>query len=245
MTLSSSSIRTLCIDQDRQLLRATASYLQSHNVELFPVLKPESAVADIDRLNPDVVLLELSLAGADGFKVCRQIRERYALPVIVVTSRTEVRDRVRAFEVGADDFVPKPFHQEELLARIRAHVRRSRGLLARDTRRQVGELEIDPITRRVSLGGRPIALTSNEVAILSALAQQARRVVSRDVLLRIIHGSLDESMARSIDVIVSRIRAKIEVDPKQPQLLLTVRRAGYVLVVPTDEKQPDSSKPDS
>jgi DNA-binding response OmpR family regulator len=194
------------------------------------VPRGDLAVADVMRLRPDVVLLDLMLPGADGLEVCRQLRTRTDVPIIMVTARTEEADRVRGLEGGADDYVSKPFQSRELLARIRAQARRSRGEVGpKQDRLEVGPLVIEPVSMSVTLRGAPVVLTANEFTLIYALALRPGRVLDREQLLQLLHGAPDEAFDRSIDVVVSRVRAKLELDPKNPKLLKTVRGVGYML----------------
>jgi DNA-binding response OmpR family regulator len=205
-------------------------YLSSHGLEVHLVPRGDLAVAEVMRIRPDIVLLDLMLPGADGFEVCRQLRARTDVPIIMVTARIDEADRVRGLEGGADDYVTKPFQSRELLARIRAQARRSRGETGpKQERLEVGPLAIDPVAMSVTLRGEPIVLTANEFTLIYALALRPGRVLDREQLLQLLHGAADEAFDRSIDVVVSRVRAKLEADPKNPRLLKTVRGVGYML----------------
>ena len=220
----------LYVEDDERLARLTSDYLVSHGVDVHWIGRGEQAASEVQRLSPDVVLLDVMLPGIDGMAVCRQIRARHDVPIIMVTARTDSEDRVRALDGGADDYVAKPFQSRELLARIHAQARRARGELGpRPDRIAVGELVVDLAAREVLLRGAPVSLTTNELAVITALAQRAGRVLSREHLLQVVHGTLEEAFDRSIDVIVSRIRSKLEDDPKNPRILKTVRGAGYML----------------
>lgn len=223
-------IRVVYVEDDDRLARLTTQYLTGHRVEVHVVSRGDQAVPEVLRVRPDVVLLDLMLPGTDGLDVCRQLRSRTDVPIIMVTARTEEADRVLGLEGGADDYVPKPFQSRELLARIRAQARRARGEAGpRAERIAVGTLVIDAATMQVTVDGEPIALTTSEFALLHALAQRAGRVLGREQLLQLLHGSADEAFDRSIDVVVSRLRHKLEDDPRNPQLLKTIRGAGYML----------------
>jgi DNA-binding response OmpR family regulator len=223
-------IRVVYVEDDERLARLTTQYLSSHRVEVHVVSRGDQVIAAVLRLRPDVVLLDLMLPGVDGLDVCRQLRSRTDVPIIMVTARTEEADRVLGLEGGADDYVPKPFQSRELLARIRAQARRARGESGpRAERLVVGRLVIDATTMQVAVGDRPISLTSSEFALLHVLAQRAGRVFGREQLLQLLHGSSDEAFDRSIDVVVSRLRHKIEDDPRNPRMLKTIRGAGYML----------------
>ena len=223
-------IRVLYVEDDARLARLTAEYLESHGLEVHVVARGEAAVADVQKIRPDVVLLDLMLPGIDGFEVCRQIRARQDVPIIMVTARGEPEDRVRGLEGGADDYVAKPFQSRELLARIRAQARRARGEAGpKPERFEVGALVIDLGTREVTMRGAVVSLTTNEFSVVAALAQRAGRVLTREQLLQVVHGTLDDAFDRSIDVLISRIRSKLEEDPKTPRLVKTIRGEGYML----------------
>ena len=220
----------LYVEDDARLARLTAEYLESHGLEVHVVPRGEAAVANVGKIRPDVVLLDLMLPGIDGFEVCRQIRARQDVPIIMVTARGEAEDRVRGLEGGADDYVAKPFQSRELLARIRAQARRARGEAGpRPERIEAGALVIDMGTRTVTMRGAPVALTTNEFSVVAALAQRAGRVLTREQLLQVVHGTLDDAFDRSIDVLISRIRGKLEEDPKNPRVVKTIRGEGYLL----------------
>ena len=223
-------IRVVYVEDDERLARLTTQYLTSHDIAVHLVTRGDQAVAEVLRVRPDVVLLDLMLPGTDGIEVCRQLRERCHIPIIMVTARTEEADRVIGLEGGADDYVSKPFQSRELLARIRAQARRGRGEAGpRAERIELGGLVIDAAAMEVTLDGKPIALTSGEFTLLHAFAQRAGRVLGREQLLQLVHGTADEAFDRSIDVLISRLRAKIEADPRTPRLLKTVRGVGYML----------------
>jgi DNA-binding response OmpR family regulator len=230
VSATEAAIRVLYVEDDERLARLTSEYLSSHGLEIHIVPRGDIAIADIGKIRPDVVLLDLMLPGLDGFEVCRQLRARHSTPIIMVTARVEEADRVRGLEGGADDYVTKPFQSRELLARIRAQARRGRGDVGpRAERIELGPLVIDTATMEVSLRGKPVPLTTNEVTLLHALAQRPGRVMDRESLLQLLHGSAEEAFDRSIDVIVSRIRSKLEDDPKNPRMLKTIRGVGYML----------------
>ena len=228
--VSEAPIRIVYVEDDDRLARLTMQYLATHRIEVTLVTRGDQAVAEVVRSRPDVVLLDLMLPGIDGIEVCRQLRQRCDTPIIMVTARGEEADRVVGLEGGADDYVTKPFQSRELLARIRAQARRGRGDSGpRAERFEIGALVIDAATMVVTVRGVPVALTTNEFALIHALAQRAGRVLGREQLLQLVHGSSDEAFDRSIDVVVSRLRQKIEEDPRNPRLLKTIRGVGYML----------------
>ncbi len=175
----------------------------------------------------DALVLDLMLPDMDGLEVCRQLRAFSDVPVLMLTARGDAMDRVVGLEIGADDYLPKPFEPRELLARLRAILRRWDRTRSANVLR-FGRLEIDRDARGVRVDGAERSLTGHQFALLVALAERAGRVLSRDTLMDLVKGEELEAFDRSIDVHVSRIRAAIEDDPKRPRRLLTVRGAGYV-----------------
>jgi two-component system OmpR family response regulator len=224
------SLSVVYVEDDEKLARLTAQYLGTHGILTHVITRGDVAVQEITRLRPDVVLLDLMLPGLDGLEVCRRLRERMDVPVIVLTARTEEADRVLGLEGGADDYVLKPFSSRELLARVRAHARRHKGLVGpRANRIEVGPLVVDAATMSATLHGKPLALTTYELSLLRVLAERAGRVLGREQIMELVKGNADEAFDRSIDVHISRLRAKLGDDPRQPRLLKTVRGVGYVL----------------
>jgi len=189
-----------------------------------------SGASGLERLGAqsyDALVLDLSLPDMDGLEVCRRLRARSDLPVLMLTARGEATDRIVGLELGADDYLPKPFEPRELLARLKALLRRAkRG--ANDSLLRFGQLEIDRDARAVRVAGEEKPLTSFQFGLLVALAENAGRVLSRDTLMDLLKGEKLEAFDRSIDVHVSRIRAAIEDDAKKPRRIITVRGAGYV-----------------
>jgi DNA-binding response OmpR family regulator len=224
------SLQVVYVEDDAKLARLTAQYLSTHGVQVSVVSDGSSAVAEVVRLRPDVVLLDLMLPGLDGREVCRRLRERVSTPVIMVTALGEEPDRVMGLEGGADDYLAKPFSSRELLARIRAQARRASGLVGPGQELLVvGELRLEPRALRATIGGRQLPLTSYEFALLRALAERAGSVLGREQLMELVRGNAEESFDRSIDVHVSHLRQKLGDDPRHPRLLMTVRGAGYML----------------
>lgn len=224
-------ISVVYVEDDVRLAELTASYLSSHGVLVTVLSRGDNAVAEVLKLNPDLVLLDVMIPGLNGVEVCKRLRERTAVPILMITARTEEADHVIGLEAGADDYVNKPFSPRELLARIRATVRRSRGLVGPAAGRMVlGDLVVDSITMTASVAGKRINLTTSEFELLRVLAERSGRVLSREQLLGLVQNSADDAFDRSIDVLVSRLRAKLEENPKQPRYLKTVRGAGYSLV---------------
>ncbi len=225
-----SPLLVLLVEDDLRLASLTREYLEGHGVAVVHVSDGRRGQDEALSGRYDAVLLDLMLPGKDGLEVCREIRSRSDVPVIVLTARGEEADRVMGLELGADDYLSKPYSPRELLARIRAVVRRAKGKAgpARDVVK-VGGLFVDPAARRVTLDGREVALTGYEFALLHALARRAGRVLGREQLMELAKGSPDDAFDRSIDVHVSRLRQKLGDDPRRPKLIKTVRGAGYLL----------------
>ena len=224
------SIKVLLVEDDTRLAQLTARYLETHGVLVTVASDGLEGQAEALRRQYDCVVLDLMLPGRDGIEVTRELRARTDVPIVMVTARGEEADRVLGLEVGADDYITKPFSPRELLARIRATVRRTRGQAgpAQQTI-QVGGLSLDPARMTVTLDGKAIEVTAYEFSILRALASRPGRVLSREQLLDVAKGSAELSFDRSIDVHVSRLRAKLGDDSRNPKLLKTVRGVGYLL----------------
>jgi DNA-binding response OmpR family regulator len=219
--------RVLMIDDDRRLAEMVSDYLGGAGFRLTLALTAREGEALLKREAFDAVILDLMLPDADGLELCRRLRTSSDLPILMLTARGEPMDRVIGLEVGADDYLGKPFEPRELLARLRAVLRRRSTPRGADILR-FGRLEIDKGARLVRLDGEERAITSYQFALLLVLAERAGRVLSRDALMDVLKGEKLEAFDRSVDVHVSRIRAAIEDDPKKPRRILTVRGAGYV-----------------
>jgi DNA-binding response OmpR family regulator len=219
--------RVLMIDDDRRLAEMVSDYLGGAGFRLTLAPTAREGEALLKREAFDAVILDLMLPDADGLEVCRRLRTASDLPILMLTARGEPMDRVIGLEVGADDYLGKPFEPRELLARLRAVLRRRGAPRGADILR-FGRLEIDKGARLVRLDGEERSLTSYQFALLLALAERAGRVLSRDALMDVLKGEKLEAFDRSVDVHVSRIRAAIEDDAKKPRRILTVRGAGYV-----------------
>ena len=221
----------LLIDDDARLGALVAEYLGRHEIDVTVAGDGERGLSVLRKGRFDVVLLDVMLPGTDGFEVCRRLRaapELAALPVIMLTARGDDVDKIVGLELGADDYLAKPFNPRELLARIHAVLRRGRRVATRD-RFSAGGLEIDFEAREVTVAGQRQALTAYEFELLAALARAAGRVLSREQLLDALKGATYETFDRSIDVHISKLRGKLEPNPKQPRYIKTVRGAGYVL----------------
>jgi DNA-binding response OmpR family regulator len=219
--------RLLLVEDDARLAAMVSEYLGAAGFELAWVNNGAGALERLARQSYDALVLDLTLPDIDGLEVCREVRKRSDTPVLMLTARGEPMDRVVGLELGADDYLPKPFEPRELLARLKAILRRGR-VSRRSALLTFGRLEIDRDARVVRLDGVEKPLTSLQFALLVALAENAGRVLSRDALMDLVKGQPLEAFDRSIDVHVSRIRAAIEDDARKPRRLITVRGAGYV-----------------
>ncbi len=225
----------LYVEDDERLARLTSEYMQNHQLAVTWLKDGVRAVEEA--LRHDVVVLDVMLPGKSGLEICREVRERSDVPILLLTARGEEADRVMGLELGADDYVPKPFSPRELVARISGLVRRSRGQVGpRSKVLRAGRLTIDPQSRIARLGERELTLTSAEFALLKALVERAGRVLSREQLLELAKGSAEEAFDRAIDVQISRLRQKLGDDARKPRLLKTVRGAGYLL---SPEEEPE------
>jgi len=227
----SDAISALLVEDDSRLARFTTEYLEQHEVSVIHVADGEAALAENARRRFDVVVLDIMLPGQSGLSVCKAIRERSDVPIVMLTARVEEADRVVGLEMGADDYVLKPFSPRELLARLRALVRRDRGELGPKAREiRVGKLLVNTGKRTAVLDGATLSLTTAEYAFLTVLADRAGRVLSRDQLLRLVHGTDSEAFDRAVDVQISRLRQKLAAHPAGVNMIRTVRGVGYVLV---------------
>ncbi|HVZ72125.1 MAG TPA: response regulator transcription factor [Polyangia bacterium] len=221
------ALRVLCIDDDRRLYELLASYLGENGVHLEHAADGRTGLATLERGVFDAVLLDVMMPGMDGLEVCRRIREKNRIPLIMLTARGDETDRVVGLELGADDYVPKPFSPRELLARLRAVLRRTAP--SGEPPLVVGNVSVDLQAREVRVAGVPADLTAIEFDLLVALARRPGRVVPREVLLEEA-GRGDVTVSdRTVDVHVSHLRRKLGDDPRSPKLIKTVRGVGYVM----------------
>jgi two-component system phosphate regulon response regulator OmpR len=226
--------RILLVEDDPRLADMLCEYLGEAGFRVTVAALGATALAHLSGAEFDAVVLDLMLPDMDGLDVCRQVRSASDTPVLMLTARGDAIDRIVGLELGADDYLPKPFEPRELLARLRAILRRrmrpgaSAPGASESPSLRFGRLEIDTAARAVRLDGVPCDLTGYQFDLLAALAEKAGRVLSRDALMNLVKGEHLEAFDRSIDVHMSRIRAAIEDDPKKPRRVITVRGAGYV-----------------
>src|SRR5712691_9958163 len=226
--------RILLIEDDARLAEMVSEYLGEAGFRVSIAARGHSGLERLAREPFDALVLDLMLPDMDGLEVCRQLRAKSDVPLLMLTARGDAADRIVGLEIGADDYLPKPFQPRELLARLRAILRRRRGGAAASKPLRFGRLEIDRDARALHLDGEARALTGFQFALLVALAENAGRVLSREVLMDLLKGEPLEAFDRSIDVHVSRLRVAVEDDPKKPRRIITVRGAGYVFAKAQD-----------
>jgi two-component system OmpR family response regulator len=238
-TSADSPIRILLVEDDAEISRMLAEVLLANGFVARSVTSARDMDSLLEQGDVDLVVLDVMLPGEDGFSICRRLRAASSVPIIMLTALGEAVDRIVGLEIGADDYVTKPFNSRELVARIRALLRRSRtaGGTAGTCRRPLGFAgwRIDPVQRQLySPEGVRVATTSSELDLLLAFCRNPGRVLSREQLLELTHGGIAGPVERSVDVHISRIRQKIEPDPRDPTLIKTVRLGGYIFT-PTVE----------
>jgi DNA-binding response OmpR family regulator len=225
--------RVLIIDDDAKLAAMLVEYLGARGYAAEARGDAASGTAALKAHGADAVILDVMLPDADGMDLCRRLRAETDVPIVMLTARGEPTDRIVGLELGADDYLPKPFDPRELVARLRAVLRRRAPRSAEVMR--FGRLEIDVEARVVRKDGVPCALTGYQFDLLVALARSAGRAVSRETLLERVKGESLEAFDRSIDVHVSRLRAAIEDDPRRPRHILTLRGVGYLFARASDD----------
>ena len=228
----------LMIEDDARLAAMVGDYLRQSGYGFVHAGDGASGMAALAQGSPALVILDLMLPDADGLALCQRIKHESSAAVLMLTAKGDPMDRIVGLEMGADDYLPKPFEPRELLARIRAVLRRGQAsasqLAPAAPPLRFGSLEIDRDARSVTVAGRLCELTSYQFDLLLAMAERAGRVLSRDQIMEAVRGRELEAFDRSIDVHMGRIRAAIEADPKQPRRILTVRGVGYVFAKQQD-----------
>jgi two-component system OmpR family response regulator len=218
----------LIVDDDRGIRHLLQEFFQKRGLRASVAADGVEMEAAIRRAQIDLIVLDVMLPGKSGLELCRELRARYPIPIIMLTAVTETTDRVVGLEMGADDYVPKPFDPRELLARIRAVLRRNAPEARKDPQRQIYRFAgwtMDCSRRRLMAPGDVrVELTAAEFNLLHTLVQSAQRVLSREQLIELAGG---DSYDRSVDILVSRLRRKMEDDPRRPKLIMTVRNGGY------------------
>src|SRR5689334_14405829 len=228
-TRTAAGTRVLIIDDDERLTALLTEYLAQFGFVVQAVADPESGLRALKRDPPDLVILDVMLPDMDGFSVCRKVRESSRVPIVMLTARGDVMDRIVGLELGADDYLPKPFEPRELVARVQAVLRR--GVATdEDERLRVGGLEVNWTTHSVALEGEQLPLTSAEFELLALLVRNRGRVMTRERIMDETRGIDWEAYDRSIDVLISRLRQKLGDDPKRPAFIRTVRGTGYSFI---------------
>ncbi|MEL6823581.1 MAG: response regulator transcription factor [Calditrichota bacterium] len=219
----------LIIEDDKKLISLLKEYLGGFGYTVYSATLPSEGLKLLKRESPNLVILDVMLPEMDGFEVCRTIRQDSSVPIIMLTARGDVTDRIVGLEIGADDYLPKPFEPRELVARIQSILRRGKETKSGDSDR-FGSLEIFYQRRIVKLEEERIELTTAEFEILSLFTQNPGRVFNRDQILDYTRGIEWEAFNRSVDVMISRLRRKLKDDPKHPRFFRTVWGTGYVFI---------------
>jgi DNA-binding response OmpR family regulator len=220
--------KILVVEDESKIARLVRDYLEHAGFETVVAGDGDTALASARRSKPDLVVLDLALPGRDGLDVARTLRRTSTVPIVMLTARGDEIDRVVGLELGADDYVVKPFSPKELVARVRAVLRRTEAARARGPEvLRVADVEVDVGRMRVSVGGRPVELTTTEFQLLAVLIREPGRVFTRGQLLDAVHGVAFESYERAVDAHVKNIRKKLEPTPGRPRYLLTVHGVGY------------------
>ncbi len=217
----------LVVEDEMKIARLVRDYLRQAGFAVLEATDGHGALALARQEKPDMIVLDLGLPGLDGLDVTRRLRASSSVPIIMLTARSDESDRIVGLELGADDYVTKPFSPKELVARIRAVLRRAEEDFGGGETIRVGDVTIDLPKRRVQVAGKPVRLTATEFDLVAALARHPGRIFTRAQLLDDVHGVSFESYERSVDAHVKNIRRKLEPDPAKPRYLLTVYGVGY------------------
>ena len=220
----------LIVDDEARIVKLVRDYLERAGFEVLAAHDGEAALTLARVEQPDLIVLDLMLPGVDGLDVCRRLRQESGVPIIMLTARVEEADRIVGLELGADDYVTKPFSPGELVARVRATLRRVQGQMGPATVIRAGDLELDTAALTATVAGQPVDLTPTEFQLLATLARQPGRIFSREQLLEAVHGIAFDGYDRSVDSHVKNLRRKIEPDPRQPRYIHTVYGVGYRFV---------------
>jgi two-component system, OmpR family, alkaline phosphatase synthesis response regulator PhoP len=219
----------LVVDDERKIVTVLKGYLEQAGFRVVTAGDGQMALTTFRHAKPDLVILDLMLPGISGLDVCRILRRESTVPIIMLTARAEEADRLIGLELGADDYVVKPFSPREVVLRVRAILRRVEGEVAASELLQAGNIALDLAAHQATVAGRPVELTPMEFELLAVLARSAGRTFARAQLLQQIQESPLEGFERTIDVHIRNLRAKIESDPKNPHYILTIYGIGYKL----------------
>ena len=232
----STNKKILVIDDDEKLNNLLAEYLIKFSYKVIKSYSAEDGIKKHKLENPDLIILDIMLPGKDGFEICKEIRKTSSVPIIMLTARGEVTDRIVGLELGADDYIPKPFEPRELAARIQSVLRRTENKKCPDALK-IGDITIDFNTQSVCVKNVQVNLTTMEFTILSIFVKNSGRVLSRERIMDSIKGMDWDSYDRSIDVLISRLRQKINDDPKNPRYIKTIWGSGYKFIGEEIENQ--------
>jgi DNA-binding response OmpR family regulator len=222
----------LVVDDEPQILGLVRDYLEHSGFSVLTAADGPTALRTARTGRPDLIVLDLALPGLDGLDVTRALRRDGEIPIIMLTARAEESDKLVGLELGADDYLTKPFSPKELVARVRAVLRRADAVRKPEERIRAGDLALDVARLEVRVAGRPVEVTRTEFELLAAMARQPGRVFTRGQLLDAVHGVAFHAYERAIDVHIKNLRRKIEPDPSSPRYLLTVFGVGYRVADP-------------
>ncbi len=223
-------MRILVVDDDPPSVKMISFLLREEGYEVISADNGQSALEIIERDTPDLVILDVMMPQLDGLEVCRRVRQKGHVPIIFVSAKDEISDKVAGLQLGADDYLAKPWEAAELLARVKAVLRRAEAFATDDpsSRLTVGEVSLDPLNNQVELAtGRTVDLTPIEFRLLHCLMRNAGRVLSHDLLMNAVWGYEYDGYSNQLAVYMRRLRSKIEQDPDSPRLLITLRGIGY------------------
>jgi len=219
--------RALLIDDDVKLGRLLKDFLKKSNINLFTVNNPTESFSSIEECKPDIIILDVMMPKMDGFEVCKNIRKVHSIPIIMLSARGDSEDKIKGLDLGADDYIAKPFQPRELLARIHSLLRR----VSEEKKISIkGYFEVDELHREIKMKGELLQLTNKEYELLSLLVFNPGVIYTRDDLLREIKGVEAKLFSRSIDILISRLRNKIEKNTESPEYIKTIWGKGYIFI---------------
>jgi len=231
----------LIIDDDQKLNQLLEQYLEDFGFDAISAIHPREGMKKLEKASPDLIILDVMLPDMNGFEVCKTIRKKSRVPIIMLTARGELMDKVVGLELGADDYLPKPFEPRELVARIQSILRRT-GKTSTDEIIQSGKLTIDLKRQAAKLDGILLPLTTHEFTALSLMVRNPGKVMDRDTILQELRGIDCDAFNRSVDITMSRLRQKLNDDPKMPSFIKTVWGAGYVFIGGEENDEKDKGR---